>query len=202
VTRQNLSNLHLRQKTTTCRFTKTLFSNGGEPAQNAHFLMANFPASGKMPHVDMTPMVDLGFLLITFFMLATAFSKNKAIEVIKPSDVTDSTETPHINCQRSLTLMLDASNYAKYYSCPQSNGDIRTDSVNFSKTGLRKLLLEKKALANQIFNGEKDLIVLLKSQNNTPYKRMIDAIDELRMTQTHFILSKVEGKDSIDFQIR
>jgi biopolymer transport protein ExbD len=171
-------------------------------AKNAQFLMANFPTSGKTPHVDMTPMVDLGFLLITFFMLATAFSKNKVIELIKPADTDAGVEQPKVNCQRALTLMLDASDYAKFYTCPEPNGDIRTDSVNFSKSGLRQLLVDKQALAQQTFKGDKELIVLLKSRNNTPYKRLIDAIDELRVTKTAFILSKVEGKDSLDFKIQ
>ena len=36
------------------------------------------------PHIDMTPMVDLMCLLITFFMLTTAFSKSKIMEIILP----------------------------------------------------------------------------------------------------------------------
>jgi biopolymer transport protein ExbD len=163
--------------------------------------MANFPASGKTPHVDRATMVDLGFLLITFFMLATVFSKNRVIEMIKPANEGIDHTPPKINCQRALTLMLDASDYAKFYTCPQSNGDIKTDSVNFSKDGLRQLLLAKQTLAKQVFDGEKELIVLLKSRSNTPYKRLIDAIDELKLTKTAFILSKVEAKDSVDFKI-
>jgi biopolymer transport protein ExbD len=161
--------------------------------------MANFPNNGKSPHIDMTPMVDLGFLLITFFMLATAFSKGKVIEMIKPSDGGD---PPLLNCQRSLTLMLDQTGYAKFYSCPDQNGDIRTDSVDFSKTGLRRLLAEKQILVKNIFGDDKELIVLLKSRPNAPYKRLIDAIDEMKVTKTAFILSKVEAQDSVVFAIK
>ena len=73
--------------------------------------MAEFKINSKSPHVDMTPMVDLGFLLITFFMLATSFSKPKVIKMIEPDDTGD--EFTKLNCNRALTLILDETNYVK-----------------------------------------------------------------------------------------
>jgi biopolymer transport protein ExbD len=155
--------------------------------------MANFPSNSKTPNIDMTPMVDLGFLLITFFMLATTFSKSKVIEMIKPSD---GGEPPEVNCHRSMTLVLTETANVKYYTCPS---DIKNtvDSIDFSKNGLRQLLFDKKKAILQEFNGEKPLIVLLKATKNAKYKTLVDAVDELKMSNTSFVLCKMEAIDSV-----
>ena len=160
--------------------------------------MANFPSNSKTPNIDMTPMVDLGFLLITFFMLATTFSKPKVIDMIKPSD---GGEPPEVNCHRSMTLLLTETANVKYYTCPN---DIKTtaDSVDFSKTGLRQLLFDKKKSVSQEFNGEKPLIILLKATKYAKYKTLVDAVDELKMANTSFVLCKMEGVDSTALGMR
>lgn len=45
-----------------------------------------------LPHIDMTPMVDLMMLLITFFMLTTAFTKSKVMEIVLPEKIRGSVE--------------------------------------------------------------------------------------------------------------
>jgi biopolymer transport protein ExbD len=162
--------------------------------------MANFPSNSKTPNIDMTPMVDLGFLLITFFMLATTFSKSKVIEMIKPANPNPTDEAIKINCNRALTLILTETSNAKYYTCPSEIKNT-VDSLDFSKNGLRQFLFDKKKAVLEEFKGEKDLIVLLKATKNAKYKTLIDAVDELKMTQTAFVLCKMEAIDSVALQI-
>jgi biopolymer transport protein ExbD len=154
--------------------------------------MAEFQSNSKSPHIDMTPMVDLGFLLITFFMLASSFSKPKTIQMLSPAD----TDTfVKLNCNHALTLLLDETNLVKYYTCPpEQNAPVQT--VNFSKDGLRALIFEQKAAAKAYFNNEKPLIVLLKATEKARYKHLIDAIDEMSITQTVFTLAQMDAVDS------
>jgi biopolymer transport protein ExbD len=161
--------------------------------------MAEFQTKAKSPYVDMTPMVDLGFLLITFFMLATTFSKQKIIQTIVPANP-DGEVQPILNCNRSLTFLLDASDYAKYYVCPPTedllNPHAKLDSVDYSKDGLRQLIMRREQEAKAINNGEKPLIVLLKATEKARYKHLIDAIDELNITKSQFTLAKIDARDS------
>ena len=107
--------------------------------------MANIQNNPKFPQVDMTPMVDLGFLLITFFMLATTFSKPKVIEMIKPASGDPVDERPQVDCRRTVTLLLTETNMAKFYTCTIEVGKT-TDSLDLSKTGLRDCQLPRAAV--------------------------------------------------------
>ena len=101
----------------------------------------------KKPHprIDMTPMVDLSFLLITFFMLASSFAKPKVIKMISPADGVEYTK---LNCNRALTLLLDETSFVKYYTCPPNENE-QVDSVDFSKNGLLVYQTLTKPFGNQ-----------------------------------------------------
>jgi len=104
------------------------------------------------PHIDMTPMVDLMCLLITFFMLTTAFSKAKIMEIVLPEKLTDPNQkAPVIAKYRTLNILLGPDN--KIYTYP---GSVDPEAYNaippilpplsetdFSPTGIRQLLLER-----------------------------------------------------------
>jgi biopolymer transport protein ExbD len=156
--------------------------------------MADFTPKGKnAPTVDMTPMVDLGFLLITFFMLASSFMSPKIIKMLSPADTDDFTTAPPLKCSKSLTLIVDASNKVKYYTCPESS---QPDSIDFSAKGLRKLVLDRQQEVQAQWGDKKELIVLLKLTPNAPYKQLVDAIDEMNLTQSTFIMAHLDKQDS------
>lgn len=85
--------------------------------------------------VDLTAMVDLGFLLITFFMLATTFNKPKTMEVNKPAKDDDKkVEEPPIKMSKTLTLMLGNNDKVYWYVSPDeidANTQLTLDSVDY-----------------------------------------------------------------------
>jgi biopolymer transport protein ExbD len=120
-------------------------------------------AKKHVPHIDMTPMVDLMCLLITFFMLTTAFSKAKVMEVNLPEKLKDPShqQAPKISASRTLNIILGPDDKIYWYP-----GGVKPEDYNnlppvmqtdFSADGIRKMLLDRnKALFRKIadYNAE------------------------------------------------
>lgn len=96
------------------------------------------PTGKRLPiKMDMTPMVDLAFLLLTFFMLTTTLHGRKAMEILMPEKPVD-VEPPVVNQERVVTLILGANDKIYWYK-----GLERTvDQTDYSVAGVRKLLLD------------------------------------------------------------
>lgn len=102
------------------------------------------------PHIDMTPMVDLMCLLITFFMLTTAFSKAKVMEINLPEKITDPNQTPpRISKSRTINLILGPNSKVYFYpggvDAEDYNNLPPVTELDFSpdQGGLRYFLLER-----------------------------------------------------------
>jgi biopolymer transport protein ExbD len=98
--------------------------------------------------IDMTPMVDLMCLLITFFMLTTAFSKAKVMVITMPDkeDTKDKDKnTPQISAFRTLNVLLAGDNKVYYYigMIKPKEAPPALVKTDFSKDGIRKILLDK-----------------------------------------------------------
>ena len=126
--------------------------------------------------VDMTPMVDLAFLLVTFFMLTTTFSKPQTMEVNMP-DKTDKGETMKVAESRTTTLVLAENDKIYFYSGAK---DPQINVTNFSPSGLRKVLKEKQDALKKA--GEKEAIVIIKAKKESKYKNLVDCIDEMAIS--------------------
>ncbi len=160
--------------------------------------------------IDMTPMVDLMCLLITFFMLTTAFSKPKVMVITMPEKKTEKEPEVKIAAWRTLNILLTGDDIVYYYAGeanprkPPLPALIKSD---FSKDGIRKVLLEKnKDLFRQIteyrdkrVSGKllvadttaesaikkmkkedmKGPIVLIKADDKAKYKDVVNIIDEM-----------------------
>jgi biopolymer transport protein ExbD len=119
-------------------------------------------AKKTAPHIDMTPMVDLMCLLITFFMLTTAFSKAKIMEIVLPEKIKDpNAEPPKIPGSRTLNIILGPDNKIYWYpglvKAEDYNNPPPLQETNFSATGIRQMLLERnRALFKKIddFNNQ------------------------------------------------
>lgn len=113
--------------------------------------------------IDMTPMVDLMCLLITFFMLTTAFSKPKAMEITMPDkkDNTDPADAPKISADRTINILISGDDKIFYYfgvadpkqPLPQL---IKTD---YSKDGIRKVLLQRNKIVFKAVAELRDKVV-------------------------------------------
>jgi len=131
--------------------------------------------------VDLTPMVDLGFLLITFFMLATSFSKPKTMEVLKPEE---GDQDPYPQ-SKTATLVLGTSDKIYTYSLPDLiNAPIETliDSTDYSPSGLRKYILRRQAEVKDQWGSEEMLFVIIKPLPGSLYKNIVDVLDEMLIT--------------------
>ena len=95
--------------------------------------------------VDFTPMVDLGFLLITFFMLATTLNKPQTMEIALPSkEKTPESEQTTVKASKAITLLLGQANTVYYYEGTRVNEvDPELHATNFSPGGLRQFLLKR-----------------------------------------------------------
>jgi len=103
-------------------------------------------AKKHAPHIDMTPMVDLMCLLITFFMLTTAFSKSKVMEIVLPEKIIDKTIIPpKIPKSRTVNIILGPDNKIYWYpGVVEDTKDLPPlNETNFSPTGIRQLMLER-----------------------------------------------------------
>ena len=122
--------------------------------------------------IDMTPMVDLAFLLLTFFILTTTLSKPQTMEITMPEKPKENDKPPEVNEKKVLTLVLGANDKVYWYV---GITEPEAKRVDFSKDGVRKVLLEKKAEI-------RDLIVLIKAMDESKYKNMVDILDEMTIS--------------------
>lgn len=137
--------------------------------------------------VDMTPMVDLGFLLITFFIFTTTMSTPSTMKLFMPKDEKDPKNLMEVKASDALTIMLGKNNQVYYYM-----GQLKEDGSNFQSTNfkdIRKVIIEKKqevmnqgrSLGYPKDSLDKDFIVVIKPNKESTYKNSIDMLDEMKI---------------------
>ncbi|WP_183566270.1 ExbD/TolR family protein [Mucilaginibacter sp. SP1R1] len=143
--------------------------------------------------VDLTAMVDLAFLLITFFMLTTTLSKSKAMDLAMP-DKTDEISEP-IPASRSFTICLGKNNQLVWYLGELKNPEIAPTLSSFGKDGIRKALLETSKLVYD--KTGKSMIVLVKPSNQSVYNNLVNTLDELNITHIpSYAIVDIDGSDT------
>lgn len=147
-------------------------------------------AMKKMPvRVDLTAMVDLAFLLITFFMLATSLAKPRSMPLAMPAEG----PAGPVPESRSMTVCLGKNNQVLYYlGLPDK--PLVGPVVTRSGEGLRRALVET---GRKVFASTgKDLIVVLKPSRHSVYSSLVDALDELNITNVKtYAIAKISASD-------
>jgi biopolymer transport protein ExbD len=111
--------------------------------------------------IDMTPMVDVVLLLLTFFMLTTAFMKPQAMEINLPPNKTQTVDV----AESKLLILRVSSNFTIYWSV---GSDTKLQKIDFKD--LRSFLSDR----NKTTPG---LIALLKIDRDATFKNMVDVMD-------------------------
>jgi biopolymer transport protein ExbD len=142
--------------------------------------------------VDMTPMVDLGFLLITFFMLTTTMSKPKTMDLIMPKDTEKEEEQNKVKESTALTILLGKKNQVYYYAglAQDPNASSNPDffkATSFANTGgIRDIIIQKRDEVARLRNhkGEpEDVVVIIKADDGATYQNFVDLLDEMAINR-------------------
>jgi biopolymer transport protein ExbD len=129
----------------------------------------------KSTRVDLTPMVDLGFLLITFFIFTTTMSQPTAMRLFLPKDVDKPEEQNKVKESAVLTLMPSKADMVYYY---EGLDPSKIQQSNFK--GIRDIILDKKRRTDP-----KDFMVILKPTKDATYKNAVNILDEMTIDEVH-----------------
>lgn len=171
-------------------------------------------AKGKKlsTRVDFTPMVDLGFLLITFFMLTTSMNKPQTMEInmpVKDKEMTEDEQTK-VKASQAMTVLLTKDNKIVYYFVDEKTGEPGTPQVtNYGAGGIRAVLLHENKIRNAAVDSipiykeqlrsnlideptfkarvadikafKNGLIVIIKADDQSKFKNLVDILDEMNI---------------------
>jgi len=161
--------------------------------------------------MDMTPMVDLAFLLLTFFILATSLSKPKTLEIIYPKEVENNDEKTKLADELATTILIgEGEDHLFFYHGKFDPDTTVLQKTDFSKDGFRKVLLDKNRTINErvfelkadlnskqlskedyeaqykeayskIVNDEMAPFVIVKTIDKSMWRNVVNSIDELNI---------------------
>jgi biopolymer transport protein ExbD len=137
--------------------------------------------------VDLTAMVDLAFLLITFFMLTTSLSKPKSMDLTLPDkDPNDKTPPVKVDENRTMTIMMGENNKMVYYMGLLVAPKVGPKDIAYGKDGIRRELLKQKrevlAYSAALGKPKNGIIVIIKPTKKSSYKNLVDMLDEMAIT--------------------
>jgi biopolymer transport protein ExbD len=151
--------------------------------------------------VDLTAMVDLAFLLITFFMLTTSLSKPQSMDLGLPDKDQDPTKNKDVKVDenRTMTILLGDNNKMKVYMGLLATPKVAPKDMTYGKEGIRKELLKRKEEVIK-YTGTKDkgIIVIIKPTKKSNYRNLVDILDEMAIVDvpTYAIVNDFSPEES------
>src|SRR5690349_15174221 len=152
--------------------------------------------------VDMTPMVDLGFLLITFFIFTTTMNTPTTVNLNMPKDNKDEKDQTKTKQSGALTIMLGKNDQVYYYE-----GELKPDGSNFTSATFKTIrdeIINKKKSVIAAYRGDpdceakakaagndisdckqQDFFVVIKPDPDATYKNTVDILDEMTINDVH-----------------
>lgn len=123
--------------------------------------------------VDMTPMVDLGFLLITFFIFSTTMAQPTAMQLIMPKDTEKPEEQTKVKASGALTILLGKNNGVYYY---EGDDPTKIQASDYKK--IRDVIIEKKKNTKP-----EDFVVVIKPNDEANYQNVVAMLDEMSINE-------------------
>ena len=152
--------------------------------------------------VDMTPMVDLGFLLITFFIFTSTMSSPTTMDLNMPKDTEKKEEETKVKMSGALTIMLGRDNNIFYYEGELTNENASQAFKSSTFKDIRDVIINKKKEVESRYVTDpacedkaraegkdpkdcrqKDFFVLIKPTEEANYKNVIDLLDEMTINK-------------------
>ncbi len=141
--------------------------------------------------IDLTPMVDLGFLLITFFMFTTTLAKPKTMEINMPYKDKDLTEVEKNKIKESvaLTILLSKNHKIYYYegmaTDPTKPPDLKATTFA-ARNGIRDEIISKKKSVDALklsgaLTAKDQMTVLIKPDTTSTYSDLVNMLDEMNI---------------------
>lgn len=161
----------------------------------------NIPSSSKQKgvqrckklstKVDLTPMVDLGFLLITFFIFTAALQQPKAFKLFMPANNTST--LPKMGGSKVLQVLLMDNNTIRYYF---GNNSKQYSETNFSTTGIRQIIQQKQRLVKAKFGSITEMVMIIKPTTKSRYKNFVDIMDEVSINGvTRYVVTEASATE-------
>jgi len=169
--------------------------------------------------VDMTPMVDLGFLLITFFIFTATMSSPKTMDLNMPKDTDKKEDETKVKQSGALTIMLGKGDKVYFYE-----GELAPDGANFKSSTFKEIRneiirkkqeviksyvpdpkdeeIKEKAKKNGDPNWEKaaldrDFVVVIKPNEEATYRNTVDMLDEMTINNVkRFAMIKIADTEN------
>lgn len=155
--------------------------------------MAEIQVSGKngrtvvTPRIDLTPMVDLGFLLITFFMMTTTMSQPKVMDISMPYKPASPNEVTAFYESSAITLIPAKDHRVFYYEGLYHADQALKEVRGNDEPALRKILVAKQAaLSRRPAVKERDLQVLIKPDTEATMEDIVGLLDEMSILKVHY----------------
>jgi hypothetical protein len=170
--------------------------------QAGHSRKAGVRHSKKLStRVDLTPMVDLGFLLITFFIVTTTWSKPHALELRMPAKG----DSSNIGKNAALTLVALDEHKVFYYhgNLPDALKEGTFGISGYGQNGgIGDLIRQKQAAMDKFYKGgRKELMLLLKPCPEASYRNVLNLLDKMLINQVgRYALLDISGEEKVQIQ--
>ena len=141
--------------------------------------------------VDLTPMVDLGFLLITFFIFTTTLMQPSVMKLNLPEEAGE--DNMPVAESKTLNLVLCKNNMVGYYMGADAN---RMQFTNYSPAGLRSEIEKAQNKIALRFGDKLQLFTVIKPTSESSYKNVVDVLDEMLINNvTRYVLTEADENE-------